>query len=93
MKNKNKKTKKGTTKTTKKGLANIDILFNERNEAIKFMEDNSSTILEAIDEEGTQILAPKQMLQRLPVVLAPAKAGNKSENLLKEIRQIVSSLY
>ena len=92
MKNKNKKTKKGT-KTTKKALANIDILFNERNEAIKFMEDNSSTILEAIDGEGIQILAPKQMLQRLPVVLAPAKAGSKSENLLKEIRQIVSSLY
>ena len=92
MKNKNKKTKKGT-KTTKKALANIDILFNEGNEAIKFMEDNSSTILEAIDGEGIQILAPKQMLQRLPVVLAPAKAGNKSENLLKEIRQIVSSLY
>ena len=92
MKNKNKKTKKGT-KITKKALANIDILFNERNEATKFMEDNSSTILEAIDGEGIQILAPKQMLQRLPVVLAPAKAGNKSENLLKEIRQIVSSLY
>ena len=92
MKNKNKKTKKGT-KITKKALANIDILFNERNEATKFMEDNSSTILEAIDGEGIQILVPKQMLQRLPVVLAPAKAGNKSENLLKEIRQIVSSLY
>ena len=92
MKNKNKKTKKGT-KITKKALANIDILFNERNEATKFMEDNSSTILEAIDGEGIQILVPKQMLQRLPVVLAPAKADNKSENLLKEIRQIVSSLY
>ena len=92
MKKKNKKTKKGT-KITKKALANIDILFNERNEATKFMEDNSSTILEAIDGEGIQILVPKQMLQRLPVVFAPAKAGNKSENLLKEIRQIVSSLY
>ena len=33
------------------------------------------------------------MLQRLPIALAYVKAGNKSENLLKEIRQIVYSLY
>ena len=33
------------------------------------------------------------MLQRLPVALAQVKAGNNSENLLTEIRQIVYSLY
>ena len=33
------------------------------------------------------------MLQRLPIALAHVKAGNKSENLLNEIRQIVYSLY
>ena len=33
------------------------------------------------------------MLQRLPMALAQVKAGNKSENLLNEIRQIVSLLY
>ena len=33
------------------------------------------------------------MLQRLPITLAQVKAGNKSENLLNEIRQIVYSLY
>ena len=33
------------------------------------------------------------MLQRLPVVLAQIKAGNTSENLLTEIRQIIHSLY
>ena len=33
------------------------------------------------------------MLQRLPIVLAQVKAGNTSENLLNEIRQIVYSLY
>ena len=32
------------------------------------------------------------MLQRLPVALAEIKAGNNSENLLNEIRQIVYSL-
>ena len=33
------------------------------------------------------------MLQRLPIVLAPLKAGNSSESLLNEIRKIVYSLY
>ena len=32
------------------------------------------------------------MLQRLPIVLAQVKAGNNSENLLNEIRQIVYSM-
>ena len=32
------------------------------------------------------------MLQRLPIVLAQAKAGNNSESLLNEIKQIVYSL-
>ena len=40
-----------------------------------------------------KILSPKQMLQRLPIALAQAKAGNTSENLLNEIRQIIYSLY
>ena len=33
------------------------------------------------------------MLQRLPVALAQVKAGNNSEKLLNEIRQIIYSLY
>ena len=40
-----------------------------------------------------KILTPKQTLQRLPIALAQAKAGNKLENQLNEIRQIVFSLY
>ena len=42
---------------------------------------------------GLKILTPKQMLQRLPIALAPIKADNNSESLLNEIRQIVYSLY
>ena len=42
---------------------------------------------------GFKILTHKQMLQRLPIALAQVKAGNNSENLLNEIRQIVYSLY
>ena len=40
-----------------------------------------------------KILSPKQILQRLPIALAQVKAGNNSESLLNEIRQIVYSLY
>ena len=42
---------------------------------------------------GLKIVTPKQMLQRLPIALAQPKAGNNSESLLNEIRQIVYSLY
>ena len=38
-----------------------------------------------------KILTPKKMLQRLPIALA--QAGNNSQNLLNEIRQIVYPLY
>ena len=33
------------------------------------------------------------MLQRLPIALAQVKAGNTSENLINEIRQIIYSLH
>ena len=33
------------------------------------------------------------MLQRLPIAHAQVKAGNNSENLLNQIRQIIYSLY
>ena len=39
------------------------------------------------------MLTPKQMLQRLPKALAQVEAGNNSDGLLNEIRQIVYSLY
>ena len=43
--------------------------------------------------KGLKILTPNQMLKRLPIVLAQIKAGNNSESLLNEIRQIAYSLY
>ena len=43
--------------------------------------------------KGLKILTTKQMLQRFPIALAQVKAGNNSENLLNEIRQIICSLY
>ena len=43
--------------------------------------------------KGLKILTSKQMLQRLPIVLAQVKAGNNSESLLNEIKKIVYSLH
>ena len=43
--------------------------------------------------ERLKILTPNQMLKRLPIALVQVKAGNKSESLLNEIRQIVYYLY
>ena len=43
--------------------------------------------------KGLKILTPNQMLSRLPISLAQLKAGNNSEKLKNEIRQLLYSLY
>ena len=43
--------------------------------------------------QGLKILAPSQMLSRLPIFLAELKAGNNSEKLKIEIRQLLYSLH
>ena len=42
---------------------------------------------------GLKILTPNQILSRLPISLAQLKAGNNSEKLKNEIRQLLYSLY
>ena len=39
--------------------------------------------------QGLKILTPNQMLSRLPISLAQVKAGNNSEKLKNEIRQLL----
>ena len=51
--------------------------FNELNQQVK----------------GLKILTPNQMLSRLPISLAQLQAGNNSEKLKNEIRQLLYSLY
>ena len=43
--------------------------------------------------KGLKILTPDQMLSRLPISLAQLNAGNNSEKLKNEIRQLLYSLY
>ena len=40
-----------------------------------------------------KILTPNQMLSRLPISLAQLNAGNNSEKLKNEIKQLLYSLY
>ena len=65
----------------KKALTNINIHFNARNSAIRFIEDYGSMILEAKklakeqEGRGLKILTPNQMLKRLPIALTQMKSG------------------
>ena len=73
------------------------MLYKVRNEVIKFYDDYSLIMSQsktkATKGTGLKILTHKQMLQRIPITLAQMKAGNNSESLLNEIRQIFYSLY
>ena len=53
------------------------------------MHDSESE--ESTDQEGQglKILTPSQMLSRLPITLAQLKAGNDSQKLKNEIRQLL----
>ena len=66
-----------------------EMIFNGFKSKIFSIKSKGSGLLNS----KLKILTPKQMLQRLPIALAQVKAGNNSENLLNEIRQIVYSLY
>ena len=57
------------------------------------LDSNYEAKQDDIKRTGLKILTPEQLLQGLPAALAQVKAGNKSENLLNEIRQNVYSLY
>ena len=57
-----------------------------------YSREKSKRIYESKPGKGLKILTPKQILQKLPIALAQIKAGNNSESLLNEMRQIVYSL-
>ena len=89
---------KKKSKTSLDVIKNIDNLSNSRQAAIDFFIKYTERVSEAkfrSKQKGTglKILTPNQMLKRLPIALAQIKAGNNSECLLNEIRQIAYSLY
>ena len=53
----------------------------------------SGSVVSKAKGAGLKILTNKQMLNRLPILLAQIQAGNNSNKLKNEIRQILYSLY
>ena len=70
----------------------------------KYMTEENEKIINIVEHilyfnqleqqgQGLKILTANQMLSRLPYCLAQLKAGNNSEKLKNEIRQLLWSLY
>ena len=85
------------------GLKDLKEEIKKMSEAEKEIEDPESivNIVEKIlkfnkqnqQGEGIKILTPNQMLNRSPIALAQLQAGNNSNKLNNEIRQLLYSLY
>ena len=70
-----------------------DNIYNDKI-SIKEAEMVQTNLLENIlDFSNKSRPRSKKDKERLPIALAQVKAGNTSENLLNEIRQIIYSLY
>ena len=74
----------------------------EADEYLQYAEEENKDQKKISDEydsngwssgSGLKILTKKQMLNRLPILLAQIQAGNNSIRLKNEIRQILYSLY
>ena len=81
----------------KSAIKNIKTFYESREKVFKLFDDYSKIVSEAKYKtkygEGLKILTPKQIIQILPLALTQVKVGNTSQNLLKEIRQIIYSSY
>ena len=98
-----------TTKEKAKNNELVNVINSGLKEIIKMSKDEKkiekpNKIVEIVEEilkfskqqqlgTGLKILTPNQMLSRLPITLAQLKAGNNSEKLKNEIRQLLYSLY
>ena len=80
---------KKITKNTPKD----DDIFEENEKIIDIVERIIEFNSEKKEGSGLKIQTPNQMLSRLPITLAQLKAGNNSEKLKNEIRQLLYSLY
>ena len=76
-------------KMSKAEIENEDpeLIVNIVEKILKFNKQNQQK------GQGIKILTPNQMLNRLPIALAQLQAGNNSNKLKNEIRQLLYSLY
>ena len=98
------RTKIGVERTRLENLVNT--VENVLDRVIRWRDDNLIDIeISGLESEesaaqrrnqqgqGLKILTPNQMLSRLPISLAQLKAGNNSEKLKNEIKELLYSLY
>ena len=74
----------------------LDIATGGDNERRKSVIEKISKFSDKEESEigkGLKIMTPEQMITRLPILLAQKQAGNNSQKLNNEIRQITYSLY
>ena len=80
---------------------NVSDLENEKSDTTT-SEENIEELsdLETVEEaekrqkgQGLKVMTPSQLITRLPILLAKLKAGNNSQKLKDEIKQILYSLY
>ena len=64
-----------------------------RNIMLDLETEESASERRKHEGHGLKILTPQQILSRLPISLAQLKAGNNSQKLKNEIRQLLYSLY
>ena len=87
----------------KKVLNNMKRTIEKVPQDRKFMTEEEKQITNIVEcifnlnqldqlRQGLKVLIPNQMLSRLPISLARFKAGNNSEKLKNEIRQLLCSL-
>ena len=99
----NKETSKDTQRTFAPSSPPKKDYSAETVEYLKYMEEQEKDRKKFSDEydsdgwsssgSGLKILTKKQMLSRLPILLAQIQAGNNSTKLKNEIRQILYLLY
>ena len=79
---------------------NLPALIEGVEEILIFLEKIDMAELESEEEaeqrqrgQGLKIMIPSQLITRLPILLLQVKAGNNSNKLKNEMRQIIYSLY
>ena len=101
----NKETDRDTQKTFALSSQPKEDYSAETNEYLKHLEEQEKDRVRLSDDydssgsglnkkgKGLKILTNKQMLNRLPILLAQIQARNNSKSLKNELRQIIHSFY
>ena len=76
-----------------KKMSEKEIKIEKPNKIVEIAREILEFNIKKQSGKGIKILTPNQMLSRLPISLAQLQAGNNSNKLKNEIRQLFYSLY